>query len=69
MFQNKFSDFKNPIVLHIVIFNMNVTSEIVVRILTGSKYFRSVIIDRVSPTTVFLRIEESIYTKMNLKVQ
>ena len=39
MFQNKFANFKNPIVLHIVIFNINATSEIIVRILTGLKYF------------------------------
>ena len=34
MFQNKIADFKNPIVLHNLIFNMNATSEIVVRIVT-----------------------------------
>ena len=39
MFQNKFADFKNRIVLHIVIFNMNSTSLTVVRIVTGLKYF------------------------------
>ena len=39
MFQNKFADFKNPIVLHNVIFNMYATSEIVIRIVTGLKYF------------------------------
>ena len=40
MFQNKFADFKNPIVLHNVLFNMNASSEIVLRIATGFKYFR-----------------------------
>ena len=37
MFQSKFAVFKNRIVLHllIVIFNMNITSEIIVRILTA----------------------------------
>ena len=36
-FQSKFAVFKNRIVLHllIVIFNMNITSEIIVRILTA----------------------------------
>ena len=29
MFQNEFADFKNPIVLYNMIFNMNVTFEIV----------------------------------------
>ena len=38
MFQNKFADFKNPKVLH-MIFNMNASSEIAVRTLTGLKYF------------------------------
>ena len=37
MLWNKFLDFKNPIVLHNVIFNMNATSEIAVRIVTGLK--------------------------------
>ena len=39
IFQKKFVDFKNPIVLHNVIFNMKATFEIVVRIVTGFKYF------------------------------
>lgn len=39
MFQDKFADFKNPIVLHIEIFNVNATSDIVLRVLTGLKYF------------------------------
>ena len=36
MFQNKFADFKDPIVLHNVIFNMNAISEIFVRIVIYS---------------------------------
>ena len=52
MFHNKFTDFKNPKVLRIVIFNLNAISEIVV---SGLKYFshywwwksnRSIIKDR-----------------------
>ena len=39
MFQNKFADLKNLIILHNPIFNMKATSEIVVRILTGLIYF------------------------------
>ena len=39
MFQNEFADFKNPIVLYNMIFNMNVTFEIVLWIVTGLKYF------------------------------
>ena len=68
MFQNIFADFKNPIVLHIVIFNMNATSEIAVRTLTELKS-TSVIIDHESLTKLLLKVEESIYPEMNLKVQ
>ena len=64
MFQNKFVDFKNPIVLHNVTFNMNITSETVVRIVT-SILNTSAVIDRESPTKVLLKIEESICTEMN----
>ena len=55
MFQNNFADFKNPIVLHNVIFNMNATSKLM-------DLNTSVIIDRESPTKILLRIEESVYT-------
>ena len=66
MFPNKFADFKNPLVLRNVIFNMTATSKIIVGIVTGLK--TSVIIDCESPT-IFLGIEKSSYIKMNLKVQ
>ena len=64
----KFAAFNNPIVLHIVIFNMNATFKIVARIITGL-INTLVIIDPESSTKALLRIEESIYTEMNLKVQ
>ena len=37
MFENKFADFMSPIVLYNVVFNMNVTSGIVVRIVTRKR--------------------------------
>ena len=67
MFPNKFADFKNPLVLRNVIFNMTATSKIIVGIVTGLK--TSVIIDCESPTKIFLGIGKSSYIKMNLKVQ
>ena len=46
---------------------MNATSEIVSEFLLYLN--TSVITDRKNPTKVLLRIEDSIYTEMNLKVQ
>ena len=41
MFQSEFADFKYPIVLHNMIFNMKTNPGIVVRTVTGFKYFIS----------------------------